>query len=55
MIPLDYDSLHINDKQRFKTDIPCTLIGAAFALTMFIAACVMWNRCTVFKYIREFR
>lgn len=54
MRPLDYDSLHINDKQRFKTDIPCTIIGAAFALTMFIAACVMWNRCTVLSKSENF-
>lgn len=44
MREVDYDSLRINDKQRFKTDNICTAIGAIFALTMFIMACVMWNR-----------
>lgn len=29
---------------RKSTDIICTVIGAVFALTMFIAACVMWDK-----------
>lgn len=26
------------------TDVCCTVVGAIFALTMFIIACVLWNR-----------
>jgi hypothetical protein len=34
----------VNEKNRKSTDVICTVIGAAFALTLFIAACIMWNK-----------
>lgn len=34
----------IAEKNRKSTDVICTIIGAAFALTLFIAACIMWNK-----------
>lgn len=36
--------LPIPEKNRVCTDIICTILGAAFALTLFIFACVSWNR-----------
>jgi hypothetical protein len=40
--------LPLPDRNRKSTDIICTIIGAAFALTLFIAACVMWSKGTSF-------
>ncbi len=34
----------IPEKSRKRTDCCCTIIGALFALTMFIAACCFWDR-----------
>lgn len=31
---------------RVSTDRICTIIGALFAIAMFVASNVMWNRCT---------
>lgn len=39
--------LPIQEKHRKSTDIICSVIGAAFALTLFITACVLWNRGTL--------
>lgn len=33
-----------SEKNRKSTDVICTVIGAAFALTLFITACVIWNK-----------
>lgn len=38
------EQLPIREKQRKITDCCCTIVAAAFALTMFIVACVLWNR-----------
>lgn len=34
----------VEERNRKSTDVCCTIIGAIFALTMFIVACTMWNR-----------
>lgn len=34
----------VPDEKRKSTDVCCTIIGAIFALTMFIVACTMWNK-----------
>ena len=36
-----------NYEKRKSTDVCCMIIGAIFALTMFIVACCMWNKGTV--------
>lgn len=41
---LNPSHLPIQEKNRKSTDIICTVIGAALALTLFITACVVWNR-----------
>ena len=38
------EQLPIQDRNRKSTDVCCTVIGAIFALTMFIVACCMWNQ-----------
>lgn len=38
------EQLPVKEKQRKITDCCCTIVGAVFALTMFIIACVLWNR-----------
>lgn len=38
--------LKAEGESRKSTDVVWTVIGAAFALTMFIAACVMWDKRT---------
>lgn len=38
------EQLPVKEKERKITDCCCTIVGAAFALTMFIVACVLWNR-----------
>lgn len=38
------NQLPIPEKSRQSTDIICTVIGAVFALFMFIIACVFWNK-----------
>lgn len=38
------EQLPIQEKNRKSTDVCCTIIGAIFALTMFIVACCMWNK-----------
>lgn len=44
--------LPIPEKNRVCTDIFCTILGAAFALTLFIVACVTWNKGNLFIYHR---
>lgn len=44
------EQLPIKEKERKITDCCCTVIGAIFALTMFIIACVVWNRGILFFY-----
>ena len=34
----------VRERNRKSTDVCCTIIGALFALVMFIVACTMWNR-----------
>ena len=34
----------VEERRRKSTDVCCTIIGAIFALTMFIAALTMWNK-----------
>jgi len=34
----------VEERNRKSTDVCCTIIGALFALTMFIVACTMWNK-----------
>ena len=34
----------VHDQERKSTDVCCTIIGAIFALVMFIVACTMWNK-----------
>ena len=34
----------VEERNRKTTDVCCTIIGAIFALTMFIVACTMWNK-----------
>jgi hypothetical protein len=34
----------VEERNRKSTDVCCTIIGAIFALTMFIVACTMWNK-----------
>lgn len=36
----------IRERNRKSTDVCCTIIGALFALVMFIAALSMWNKGT---------
>ena len=40
------EQLPIKEKERKITDCCCTVVGAVFALSMFIIACVLWNRGT---------
>lgn len=47
--------LPIPEKNRVCTDIFCTIIGAAFALTLFIVACVTWNKGNIFIYQDNFQ
>jgi hypothetical protein len=42
-----FDGLYASDKDRSWTDFLCTIFGAIFAITMFVAACIMWNPCIV--------
>lgn len=44
---LSSNQLPLPDNQRKSTDVVCTIIGALFALAMFIVACVMWNKCII--------
>lgn len=37
----------IQERNRKSTDVCCTILGAIFALTMFIVACCMWNKGTI--------
>jgi hypothetical protein len=39
------EQLPAQEKSRKITDCCCTIVGAIFALTMFIVACCMWNKC----------
>jgi hypothetical protein len=34
----------VEERNRKSTDVCCTIISAIFALTMFIVACVLWNK-----------
>lgn len=43
----------VNEKNRKSTDVICTVIGAAFALTLFIAACIMWNKGNIVHNSRK--
>jgi hypothetical protein len=36
----------IQERNRKSTDVCCTILGAIFALTMFIVATTMWNKGT---------
>lgn len=38
------EQLPAQEKSRKITDCCCTIVGAIFALTMFIVACCMWNK-----------
>lgn len=47
-----------NYEKRRSTDVCCMIIGAIFALTMFIIACCMWNKGTkpdlcIFRQLRK--
>lgn len=35
----------VEERNRKSTDVCCTILSAIFALTMFIVACTMWNKC----------
>lgn len=37
----------LHNEKRKSTDVCCTVIGAVFALVMFIVACTMWNKGTL--------
>lgn len=41
---LNVGQFPVSDKNRKSTDIVCTFISAAVALTLFILACVFWNK-----------
>lgn len=41
-----FRNLPVEEKERKWTDCCCTIIGAIFALTLFIIACCMFNRGT---------
>ena len=45
----------IHDQERKSTDVCCTIIGAIFALVMFIVACTMWNKGKSATYPRSIR
>ena len=44
----------IEERNRKSTDVCCTVIGAIFALTMFIVACCMWNQGKNNTYVGAF-
>mgnify|MGYP003688155047 CR=1 FL=1 len=52
---LNADQFPITEKNRKSTDVCCTVIGAIFALTMFIVACCLWNQGTNLKSFRKLR
>ena len=39
----DANSVPVSDQRRVSTDVICTIIGALFALAMFIVACIFYN------------
>ena len=43
---LGADQFPIPEQKRLSTDLFCTILGAIFALAMFIIATVMWNKGT---------
>ena len=42
---VDPNQFPVPDTKRISTDLFCTILGAIFALAMFIIAVVMWNKC----------
>lgn len=48
------EQLPIKEKERKITDCCCSVIGGIFALTMFIIACVLWNRGILSFYLANF-